>query len=182
MRDLYFDGLREMARAARGKIDRIFLHWSAGHYGQPFTNYHINIDKGGELYTDAEDLSELKAHTWQQNRRSAGIALLCCAFATPDNLGKEPPTEHQIEAMAQVVAVLCQELDIRPTVEFVRTHAEQADIDGYGPATTYERWDMWILRTGDEPGSGGPTIRGKAIYYMINEFGGYVPGSPPEEE
>jgi hypothetical protein len=26
-------------------------------------------------------------------------------------------------------------------------------------------WDLWLLKTGDVPGSGGNTLRGKAIWY-----------------
>lgn len=166
MRQISLEDLCQMAREAQNDIDRIFLHWSAGHYGQFFSDYHVNIDKDGSLYTSVEGLTELLAHTWQQNSRSVGIAMSCCAFATPDDLGSEPPTESQIESIAQVVAILCRELGLIVDYTHVRTHAEQADIDGYGPATTFERWDLWILKNGDEPGSGGDTIRAKAAWYL----------------
>lgn len=162
--------LCQMARKARGEIDRIFLHWSAGHYGQPFSDYHINIDKEGELYTDAQSLTDLLAHTWHQNSGSIGVSMLCCAFATSEDLGPEPPTDMQIECMAQVVGILCRELELPISYDHVRTHAEQANIDGYGPDTTWERWDLWLLHNGDEPGSGGDIIRGKAIYYLNREL------------
>lgn len=94
--------------------------------------------------------------------------MLCCFNATPNDLGPEPPTDYHIEGMAQVIAVLCHELELPVDLDHVRTHAEQADIDGYGPATTMERWDVWILREGDEPGSGGEILRGKAKYYLAH--------------
>ena len=45
------------------------------------------------------------------------------------------------------------------------THAEAADLDGYGPDTTCERWDLAVLKNDDEWMSGGDTLRGKAIFY-----------------
>jgi hypothetical protein len=163
MEQVTLERIRTMAREARGYIDRIFLHWSAGHYGQPFPDYHFNIDQGGEIYTPVEQLTQRLAHTWQQNSGSVAVSLLCCAFATPENFGDEPPTEAQIETMAQVVAVLCQELAI--PLEYVRTHAEQANVNDYGPEQTWERWDLWFW-PGVEPGQGGEVLRGKARYYM----------------
>ena len=40
--------LREMARSARGCIQRIFLHWSGGHYGANEDAYHLCV-KGPHL-------------------------------------------------------------------------------------------------------------------------------------
>jgi hypothetical protein len=117
----------------------------------------------------ADSLTEVLAHTWHQNTGSIGLSILCCAFADTNDLGAEPPTEAQIEMMAQVVAALCLGLDLPCDAQHVRTHAEQADIDDYGPATTCERWDLWFLHNGDAPGSGGDILRGKAIFYMQNE-------------
>ncbi len=156
--------------AGVGREPRVFLHWSAGHYGQPFADYHLNIDQQGEIYSEG-NLTLVLAHTWHQNTGAIGVAMLCCAFATPADLGKEPPTDAQIETMAQIVAVLCQELDLPCDYDHVRTHAEQADIDGYGPTTTCERWDGWFWKTGEQPGTGGDIIRGKAIWYQLNGIG-----------
>lgn len=170
VRQIVLENLCQMAKAAQGEIGRIFLHWSAGHYGQMFDDYHINIDYDGSIYTPVISLTERLAHTWQQNTGAIGVALSCCAFATPQDLGEEPPTDLQIEALAQVVAILCRELGLPIDYAHVRTHAEQADIDGYGPATTWERWDLWILHNDDEAGSGGNIIRGKANWYLTREL------------
>lgn len=171
MRQVTLGEVKTMADTAKGYIDRIFLHWSAGHYGQPFADYHICIDKDGEVYAMTEELTEVLAHTWHQNTGSVGIAMLCCAFATTNDLGKEPPTEVQIEVMSQLVAVLCSGLGLPCDTNHVRTHAEQADIDNYGPATTFERWDLWFLHNGDEPGTGGDVLRGKVNWYMTQGEG-----------
>jgi hypothetical protein len=159
-----------MAKAAQGKIDRIFLHWSAGPYGRPFPDYHINIDANGTLYAPTTRLTDMLSHTWKQNTGSVGISMLCCRNATSNHLGSEPPTEMQIETMAQIIALLCRDLNLSIDCNHVRTHAEQANIDEYGPDTTWERWDLWFLHDGDEPGSGGDILRGKAVYYLAGEL------------
>lgn len=167
------DELRAMARAARDKIDHIYLHWTAGRYGQYFDDYHINIDADGTLIASCRDLTELKAHTWHRNSDAVGIALCCCADASAYaagviDFGTYPPTAEQIDAMAKVVAVLAEELGLQINRHTVMTHCEAAEIDGYGPSTTVERWDLWKLP--DIPGDGllkdgGNVIRGKAIWY-----------------
>ena len=37
-----------MARAARDKVARIFLHWTGGHYGVNEDAYHLCVDKDGK--------------------------------------------------------------------------------------------------------------------------------------
>ena len=95
-------------------------------------------------------LTEHKDHTWRRNSRAIGIALACCvdAVAYADgcvDFGNVPPTELQIDSMAKVVAVLCEELGLDINADTVMTHAEAADLDDYEPATTFERWDLWKL-------------------------------------
>ena len=128
--------LREMARSARGCIQRIFLHWSGGHYGANEDAYHLCVDRDGQVYVNCRKLSEEKAHTWLRNSNAAAISLLCgyggdCwppgngnvrtvhavyvgdGCADPDDaiirFGNEPPTEIQIEVMAKLTAILCEE-------------------------------------------------------------------------
>lgn len=163
------DELWKTARAA-GRDAKIYLHWSAGHYGQFYDDYHLNIDADGSVYATAQSLAEIKDHTWRRNSGAVGIALACCAQATSNDLGDEPPTEQQIECLAQVVAVLCCCLNIPIDGAHVMTHAEVANLEDYGPDTTWERWDLWYLKNGDEPGSGGNIIRGKASFYYENEL------------
>ncbi len=148
-----------------GRDVKLYLHWSAGHYGQFFDDYHINIDYDGSIYVSTDDFAEIKAHTWRRNTGAIGIALACCYKANTNDFGPEPPTEQQIEAMARIVAVLCKTLDLTIDVERVMTHAEAADLDDYGPATTCERWDLWFL-PGTAKGDGGKLLRGKAVEYQ----------------
>jgi hypothetical protein len=153
-----------------GRDVKLFLHWSAGHYGQFFDDYHINIDHDGSMYVSTHNLAEVKTHTWHRNTGAIGIALACCYNANTNDFGPEPPTDMQIEAMAQVVAVLCKVLDLTVDAERVMTHAEAADLDDYGPATTCERWDLWFW-PGTDRGEGGNLIRSKAILYQQNGVG-----------
>jgi hypothetical protein len=155
------------AAQSLGRDVTLYLHWSAGHYGQFFSDYHINIDQDGSIYVSTENLSELKSHTWHRNTGAIGIALACCYQANTNNLGSEPPTALQIEVMAQVVAVLAKALDLTIDNQRVMTHCEAATEDDYGPGSgdPETRWDLWFV-PGVAEGEGGHIIRGKANWYQ----------------
>ena len=160
----------------------LVLHWSAGHYGQFFDDYHVQVDEGGEIYLTTEDLSEVLAHTWHLNRGTVGISLCCACFATTEDLGDEPPTEAQIDTMAQVIAVLCSNLWLTIRPDIVLTHGEAGDDsdlyddeDLYGPQNDCERWDLEYLGTEESPEynpwatdgrRGGDVLRRKAAEYL----------------
>ena len=161
----------------------IILHWSAGHYGQYFPDdYHVQIDENGEIYLSTDDLSEVLAHTWHLNRGTVGVSLCCACFATTSDLGDEPPTEAQIETMAQVIAVLCSNLWLTIRPDIVLTHGEAGDDpdlydddDLYGPQNDCERWDLQYLGTDEslyytddytDPHTGGNVLRRKASEYQ----------------
>ena len=80
-------------------------------------------------------------------------------------------TDEQIEVLAMVVAAISDEMGIDITSDNVMTHAEVATIDGYDLDSGDPdcRWDLLFLQPGDEWGSGGDIIRGKAIYYQNQE-------------
>lgn len=161
----------------------IILHWTAGHYGQYWPeDYHIHIDEEGEIYVSEDDLSEVLAHTWHLNRGTVGVTLCCAVGATTNDLGDEPPTEAQIETMAQVIAVLCSNLWLTIRSDIVMTHGEVGDSsefydddDLYGPDNDCERWDLQYLGTDespyytsdhDNPITGGNVLRRKAQEYQ----------------
>lgn len=175
------NSLRAMAQDNNRDV-KIYLHWSAGHYGQFFSDYHINIDHDGSVYTTTANLATIKPHTYNRNAGAIGISLACCFAATTEHFGNEPPTTRQIECMSQVIAVLCKALDLPITISSVMTHAEAANnLDGlnphyekngypdgkYGPGFSAERWDLWFF-PGTLPGEGGQVLRGKAIWYQHN--------------
>ena len=191
MREVTLNELSAMASDAReaiweaaqeyGREPKIYLHWTAGHYHQKFDDYHVNIDKDGRIFVSTDDLSEVLAHTWRRNSGSVGITLDCCAGATSDDLGSEPPTLKQIETMAQCIQVVADALWLTIDIKHVMTHGEAADnMDGlnahedYGPQSTVERWDLQFLGTDespvytadyDDPATGGNVLRGKALWY-----------------
>ena len=39
--------LAELAALGRNRISQIYLHWTAGRYGQLYDDHHFNIDAGG---------------------------------------------------------------------------------------------------------------------------------------
>ena len=191
MRQVTLEELKDMAENYResiwaqaqtyGREPKIYLHWTAGHYGQYYLNdYHIAIDYDGSIYVE-HDLDEVLAHTYHRNSGAVGITLACCVGATSDDLGSEPPTAAQIEVMAQVIAVVADGLWLTIDKSHVLTHGEAADNedgiyphDPYGPKSTCERWDLEYLGNSESPsfnpyatdGSrGGDVLRGKAIWY-----------------
>ena len=195
MRQVTVEEIREMAENCResiweqarayGREPKIYLHWTAGHYGQYYLNdYHIAIDADGSIYVN-HDFDEVLAHTYHRNSGAVGITLACCVGATSDNLGNEPPTNAQIEAMAQVIVAVADGLWLTIDKDHVMTHGEAADNedgiyphDPYGPKSTCERWDLEYLGMGESPlfnpyatdGSrGGDVLRGKANWYRNQE-------------
>ena len=169
-----------------GRDVKIYLHWTAGRYGQMYDDYHLNIDQDGSIWASTDDFSETLAHTWHRNTASIGITLCCGYGATTEDLGDYPPTVAQIDSVAQVIAVLAPALWLTIDSKRVLTHAEAADnIDGllpegdeYGPNNGCERWDLQFLGTDEspewttdysDPRTGGNVIRGKANFYK-NKF------------
>ncbi|WP_299447811.1 N-acetylmuramoyl-L-alanine amidase [uncultured Phascolarctobacterium sp.] len=145
--------LHNLAAAAKGKINRLYLHWTAGRYGQFFDDYHVNIDADGEFYQTCQSLDEKKAHTWRRNTGSAGLAL-CCALGAQCGADGVPvypqgfaPTWEQIDRLAMMVAILCIVLEIPLDAEHVLTHCEAAMQDGYGIGSGDSdlRWDLSYL-------------------------------------
>ena len=182
-----FEDVARLGRGANGFANRIYLHWTGGHYGHVYDDYHISIDWDGTLYVPpggagADALTLLREHTWHRNTGAIGIAI-CGAYdavarsSTDINFGPEPPTPNQVERMARVVGILCPVLRIMPVPQVVMTHYEAAMKDGYGPGSgdPQTKWDLWQLP--DQPFRkelypGGEVLRRKAM--------GYMEGSPTQ--
>ncbi|MBQ8919919.1 MAG: N-acetylmuramoyl-L-alanine amidase [Acidaminococcaceae bacterium] len=175
------DELRNMAKEAKGRIRKIYLHWTTGHYGEVDDAYHLCIDRDGQVFVNCKNLSAVKAHTWLRNQNTVAIALCCCAGAAcwiPGScnaekvdgayaecrsahpkcalvdFGPEPPTTMQIDMMVNVVAVLADELGLAIGKDTVMTHCEIAFKDGYGPGEDDPAmsWDLWFLPDSLRPG------------------------------
>ena len=193
------DELRQMASDCResiwaraksmGREPKIYLHWTAGRYSQFWDDYHVQIDEDGKIYIPPDvtlDDDSLPA-TYRRNTGSVAITLLCCVGATSEDLGEMPPTEAQIESMAQAIVAIADGLWLTIDKDHVLTHGECADNeDGiypheeYGPKADCQRWDLEYLQTDESPkfnpwaedGSrGGDVLRGKANWYR-NKWNG----------
>lgn len=173
-REISLDELSEMLEG--GDYSHVYMHVTAGHYGQFFDDYHLNIDSDGSLHL-TKPLDETPSATWHRNTGSIAVTLCCepdaqlFADGTVD-FGSEPPTSEQIECLAQVLATISNATGLPIDSAHMMTHAEAAELDGYGPNTTCERWDLWELPDSREWGSGGDYIRGKAIFYQQQEASG----------
>lgn len=149
----------------------VYWHWTAGDPYTVYDDYHFCIRGDGEI-VNSKPLEEIPAATWHRNTGSIAIALCCCedavAYRDPwgADLGDAPPTDAQIESLAMLSAAIADVFGIPINSDHFLTHAEAADMDGYGPATTCQRWDLAVLHEGDEWMSGGDILRGKAIFYQ----------------
>ena len=191
MRQVTINEVRKLAELSTRKLwwdagiwerdPKLYLHWTAGRYGQLFDDYHISIDADGAVYIATENFAEMLAHTWRRNSGAIGITLACAHGATTDDLGDFPPTQMQIEVMAATVAEIAEAICIPIDRYHVLTHGEAADNeDGiyphapYGPKHGCERWDLEYLGTAESPlydpwtvgKRGGDILRGKAIWYQ----------------
>lgn len=170
MDTLTLEELKNCIEDAAGAFDVVYIHWTAGSYNYHPDDYHINIDDEGTIYR-TKDFREQPAATWNRNYRSLAIAIDCCKDAAlygdgHADFGDCPPTDAQIECLAQVIAVISDTLHLPIRKSLFMTHAEAAELDEYGPSTTCERWDLWTLPQSPEWGSGGDFIRGKALFYQ----------------
>ena len=160
--------IKQMAINSRySQLVRVIYHWSAGHYGQFFEDYDIQIDADGSIWVPDFELDDVEAHCWRRNSDSVGVALAAAYRGTTRDLGPEPPTDAQIDMLMQVTAALAEGFGWPIDKDHFLTHEEMATIDGYGPGSgdPETRWDLWFLRNGEEPGSGGDQIRQGALNY-----------------
>lgn len=150
----------------------IYIHWTAGRYDQIFDIYHFNITGNGDYHAKENHIKSGGDHTWNRNSNSIAISL-CCAFGA--TVGKDgmptgdyPPTNKQIEAAAVLIAVLAKKFGLEIDPAYIKTHAEAAIEDGYGPHSgdPDTRWDLWKLKDFDGMVyDGGKILRGKAAWY-----------------
>ena len=89
--------------------------------------------------------------------------------------------------MAIVIAILCRELKLEISFTTVKTHAEVALLDGYGPGQDDPemRWDL--LRLSGLPETrvlrpGGELLRNKALAYSERLLSAQLLKQPEEEQ
>ena len=172
---------------------QVVLHWTAGKYYSYFDSYSINIDGDGDIHIMNRDFASPTGHNYMKNSASIGITMCCAYNATTDDLGEYPPTEEQIEAMAKIMAVLSEALEIDIDIHHMPSHGDSAmnydykvyfsDYTGYpdnvyGPAANCERWDLQKIRDTDpwttdpdDPMSGPNQLRSLARAFRQKFYG-----------
>jgi hypothetical protein len=156
-----------------GSLERIYDHWTVGHYNQNFDHYnvsvrfdgsHFHLDVTHDLQDNARGVNDNApaAHTYRRNTGAVGITVDGMLGASVHNFGPEPITTLMMEYLCAANAAVAHKYGIdlagmsgtapytgEPTL---LTHAEAADrighpaqYDPYGPGSTAERWDLCSL-------------------------------------
>ena len=173
LKPLDIDEIKNAINDGIDYIDYVYLHWTAGRYGQIYDDYHLSIDGNGRIYAPNNDLNlnKKRNHTYMRNSNAVGIAVCACYEAIANNgydmeMGDYPVTDAQIEAMALICSYF---LEYGLPVDRIMTHCEAAFEDGYGPGSgdPQTRWDLWYVYDNacNEMMQGGDTLRGKAVWY-----------------
>jgi hypothetical protein len=117
-----------------GRLDRIYLHWTAGDYATVFPSYHYCITfASGEA------------------RVVAGLSISAMRDARPEDFGPFPLVRPAIDALCVVAAALACAYRIPIDADHVMTHAEAALVDGYFGTGENERWDIARLEPRLQP-------------------------------
>ena len=83
---MFYRALLQGAAHVLGRETKVYLHWTAGHYGQFWSDYHVQIDKDGEIYVIGDgELDDVLAATWRRNTGSVSIAILGCFGSTTEH-------------------------------------------------------------------------------------------------
>jgi hypothetical protein len=148
-----------------GRLERIYLHWSAGDYETVYTSYHycIAFANGVPLVVETHDLranmrdvrkgdAPYAAHTAGRNSYAAGLAVMAMRDATPSDFGAFPLVADAVDALCKATQAIAYAYDIPVDADHVMTHAEAAIADGYfGAKGDDERWDIARLRASPLP-------------------------------
>lgn len=148
----------------KGRIERIYTHWSAHDYQSVFPAYHFCVatTEGGDLVVvNTHDVREnmrdvydapddpYAAHTRKRNSFALGISIMAMEGSRPDDFGPYPLTEDRIDGLCLVGAKLAKYYGVPIDAEHIMSHAEAALHDGYFGTLPEERWD--IARLHAEP-------------------------------
>ena len=113
------------AKTGAQKVEKIYLHWTAGSYDCPgISSYHTLVKGDGTIQNLVDYNTGLSGHTYVRNHNSASISACCMGGVLWVTY---PCKEIQVEKVAEEAAKLALKLgwsqsDI--TVKKVLTHAE----------------------------------------------------------
>jgi hypothetical protein len=121
---------------------KIYLHWTMKPYDVLDDIYDVNIDKNGEVYISDDAFSTGKWSIIHRSKGSVSIAVCCAEGATPENIGKYPPTYEQLDGIARAAAIIAKALGIPVCKEYILTHGEAAAGEDNGFLHShYALWD-----------------------------------------
>lgn len=150
----------------RGRIDRIYTHWSAHDYESVFPAYHFCVAKrsNGEIVIanthdvreNMRDIDEgperpYAQHTRKRNSYALGISIMAMEGALPHDFAKYPLTEALIDGLCLLGARLAAFYGVPVDADHVMSHAEAALRDGYFGTAEERRWDIARLEPRAEP-------------------------------
>ena len=172
--------LLDMARRAKCDHERtIFLHYTWGAYGDIYDEFHLCIDKNGDIYRPLLNLDD-RIDDWGFLSDSMHIALCCGKNLRYSNSGYQYdklrrvlcgdyPTELQIAQMAIVVAIISRVLGQEICYRNVKTLYEHQFANIYRTHNEEISRDlMWLPHQehSKELDCGGVTIRSRALEYL----------------
>ena len=174
--------LLELARQAKRERERtIFLHYTWGRWGEVYDEFHLCVDKDGEIYRPRYSLSE-RLTDWGDLADDIHVALCCGKDLRYTNSGLlfderrrvlcgDYPTELQIAQLAIVVAILARGLAQDICYRSVRTMYEQYMARLYRSGRDdFTRDLLWLpaRENSRELDFGGVRVRKRAQAYMQN--------------
>jgi len=149
-----------------GRIDNIYIHWSAHDYHAVFPAYHfcVALDAEDEIVVvNTHDLREnmrsvydapdepYAAHTRKRNSFALGISVMGMQDSKPEDFGPYPLTDGLIDALCLVAARLAARYKVPIDADHIMTHAEAAVCDGYFGTQPEQRWDIARLKPDPRP-------------------------------
>ncbi len=164
--------LAKLPDVPAGALERIYAHWSVGHYNQDFDDYnaavrydgqHFHLDICGDPRDNAIGVNNnpTHSHTYMRNTGAFGISTDDMAGATEHDFGPEPVTLMALEFLCAGIAAAARKYGVDVSGTSARapyageptmlTHAEAANRVGnpvqysaYGPKPIgdVERWDL----------------------------------------
>ncbi len=150
----------------QGRIDNIYIHWSAHDYHAVFPAYHfcIALDEANEIIVvNTHDVREnmrgvydspeepYAAHTRKRNSFALGISVMGMQDSKPEDFGPYPLTDELVDALCRVAAKLAACYDVPVDADRIMTHAEAAVRDGYFGTAPEQRWDIARLKPDARP-------------------------------